>query len=123
MNTNEHLDEIRARADNATEGPWTNRKQRETEKGPDARWIYPGNIVVADSHQIIVTQTGNAANSRFIAHAREDVPYLLAIVARVQALLEQYEADDREHLNTFGQHHPYAGWAADHLREALTGEA
>lgn len=42
---------------------------------------------------------------------------------RVQALLGQYEKDDREHLNTFGQHHPYAGWAADHLREALTGEA
>lgn len=44
-------------------------------------------------------------------------------IKRVEALLEQYEADDREHLNTFGQHHPYAGWAADHLREALTGEA
>ena len=44
-------------------------------------------------------------------------------IRRVEALLEQYEADDQEHLNTFGQHHPYAGWAADHLREALTGEA
>ena len=42
---------------------------------------------------------------------------------RVQSLLAEYEKDDREHLNTFGQHHPYAGWAADHLREALTGEA
>lgn len=44
-------------------------------------------------------------------------------LASVNALLSEYEKDDREHLNTFGQHHPYAGWAADHLREALTGEA
>ena len=58
-----------------------------------------------------------------LAESIWDVPYLLLKVQRVQALLEQYEADDQEHLNTFGQHHPYAGWAADHLREALTGEA
>ena len=51
-----------------------------------------------------------------------DVPDMIATLKRVKALLEQYEADDREHLSTFGQHHPYAGWAADHLREALTGE-
>ena len=44
-------------------------------------------------------------------------------IRRVEALLEQYEADDREHLNTFGQHHPCAVWAAAQLREALTGEA
>ena len=43
-------------------------------------------------------------------------------LASVKALLAEYEKDDQEHLSTFGQHHPYAGWAADHLREALTGE-
>lgn len=87
MNVIEQLNEIQARADAATEGPWTNRKQRELENGSDARWIYPGNIVAADSHQIIVTQTGNTANSEFIAHARTDIPILVAGYRKREAAL------------------------------------
>lgn len=37
----------------------------------------------------------------------------------VRELLDKYEKDEREHMRDFGQHHPYAGWAADHLRAAL----
>lgn len=43
-------------------------------------------------------------------------------LASVNALLSEYEKDDREHLRDFGQHHPYAGWAADHLRSAIEGK-
>lgn len=43
-------------------------------------------------------------------------------LAGVNALLSEYEKDDREHLRDFGQHHPYAGWAADHLRSAIEGK-
>lgn len=55
--------------------------------------------------------------------AANEVPEFVVALKRVEALLAQYEADDREHLNTFGQHHPCAVWAAAQLREALTGEA
>jgi len=40
-------------------------------------------------------------------------------VARVEALRAEYAKDDNDHLNTFGQHHPVAGIASDHLIQAL----
>lgn len=45
-----------------------------------------------------------------------------ATIARVEKLAAEYARDDQEHLNTFGQHHPVAGIAHDHLRAALEGE-
>lgn len=47
---------------------------------------------------------------------------LEAAIARVEKLAAEYARDDQEHLNTFGQHHPVAGIAHDHLRAALEGE-
>lgn len=45
-----------------------------------------------------------------------------ATIARVEKLAAEYARDDQEHLSTFGQHHPVAGIAHDHLRAALEGE-
>ena len=115
------LGEIRARIRQSDKGPWY-AEGRNWDEPYESTTVYcvfhNGDTMDRD----LVAEVAYD-NAEFIAHAREDVPYLLAIAERVQALLEQYEADDREHLNTFGQHHPYAGWAADHLREALEGEA
>lgn len=48
---------------------------------------------------------------------------LAATVERVKTLADEWGADDREHLATFGQHHPVAGIAGDHLNAALAGPA
>ena len=117
------LDEIKARADSATEGPWSHINDSWQGGRAVHRVGSDGN---GDDVGLTYRYEGDAQgehDAEFIAHSRTDVPDMANTLKRVEALLEQYEADDREHLNTFGQHHPYAGWAADHLREALTGEA
>jgi hypothetical protein len=65
------IDAIRRRADAATDGPWT---------GANYRMALAG----------LATSTGNhAADAEFIAHARTDVPALLAEVERLRAELTQ----------------------------------
>ena len=114
MDINKRLREIRYRIDNSTSAPW---------------WgsMISGHVEMfagdGSANNPMIASGALPGNAEFIVNAKQDVPYLLVIVERVQALLAEYEKDDQEHLNTFGQHHPYAGWAADHLREALTGEA
>lgn len=63
MTATKRLDEIEARLSAATPGPWT-RTQWEEEQ-PDVPWD---------------------ADAEFIAHAREDVPALVAVVRAVEAL-------------------------------------
>lgn len=85
MNETERLNEIRERAEKATAGPWSRSKR------------YKLNLV-APSDQIIGWSPGlstklegtliggvNAANADFIAHARDDIPLLLAEVDRLLA--------------------------------------
>ncbi len=55
--------------------------------------------------------------------ASAELRVLRAMVARVEKLAAEYARDDQEHLNTFGQHHPVAGIAHDHLRAALEGQS
>ena len=78
----DRLDEIRARAEAATPGPW-----RELDAaygmivhdtGPDSAQI----IVLADSRF-------GGPDSTFIAHAREDIPYLLAEIERLRDAAER----------------------------------
>ena len=123
----DRLDEIRDRADNATEGPWRSREVDDFhDEMPDAIEVLgPGPSTVT----MVSTRDWDSdddpemiANAEFIAHARTDVPALVAALRGVKKLLAEYEKDDQDHLRNFGQHHPYAGWAADHLRVAL-GEA
>lgn len=65
---------IAARANAATEGPWIPSKA-------DGSWgvHYPGNVCAGPRPQIITTGA-NSANTQFIAHAREDIPALLAVL-------------------------------------------
>lgn len=63
MTAAKRLDEIEARLSAATPGPWT-RTQWEEEQ-PGVPWD---------------------ADAEFIAHAREDVPALIAVVRKVEAL-------------------------------------
>jgi hypothetical protein len=80
------LDEIKARCEKATEGPWM--IVGPITYGPSA-WV------TSDLHQICELKPWNTAgrkfyhsdNADFIAHAREDSPYLLKRLRRVEGLL------------------------------------
>jgi hypothetical protein len=74
---------IQARADAATPGPWTYAPGRDPHSAdPYAREgdLYgPSYVPIPDSGAF------EPADMEFVAHAREDIPYLLALVAEQQA--------------------------------------
>lgn len=85
------LDAIKARADAATEGPWwawdrgvgfhiavTFKKNQ---------WGTPSDLLPEGSR----TDIGRSEDAKFIAHARADVPALLAEVERLRALADRHE--------------------------------
>jgi hypothetical protein len=80
------LEEIRARAAAATPGPWHS----------NTRWHkrYAVGVIEPDGSEAILTSlndyfTNFAANGDFIAHAREDIPYLLAKLKECEEALER----------------------------------
>src|SRR6185503_274322 len=79
MDADTRLAEIAARTDAAGEGPWE----------PDG-WEIKGPLGwVAES--LAVTDYGQSCdNATFIANARQDIPFLLARVADLEATLERY---------------------------------
>jgi hypothetical protein len=77
--TNENkldLNAIRKRAEVATEGPW---QCANTTDGP---WI------LDDGDMIITGTCERDADGEFIAHARQDVPALIAEVERLKEAIE-----------------------------------
>lgn len=77
------LDAIKARAEAATEGPWRHVETAygESVEVPDGE---EGAQLFIESHGI--TYAWNGANAEFIAHAREDVPALVAALEAVLAI-------------------------------------
>lgn len=73
------LDEIRARADAATSGPWT-RRSRDADERDGAL----GHEIVGPPMPQLRGQFERKADADFIAHAREDVPYLLEHIAYLE---------------------------------------
>lgn len=78
-------DRAEAALEGVTDGPWVSWKQRQHFR--DQGGIYRGNVVSDATKQIIVTQTGNVANSEFIAAARSLVPELVAELKTTRAQL------------------------------------
>lgn len=74
------LDEIEARANAATDGPWENVR---TSYGPTVE--HDDEMVFVQSYG--VTWTPNADDAEFIAHARTDVPWLIDLARRQDAAL------------------------------------
>ena len=115
MSILDDLDEIQDRADKATDGPW------ETHEDAPGEWLIR-DVPSAEKGDLVGhAEALDESDAVFIAHARTDVPALVAALRRVEKLLAMYEKDEREHMRDFGQYHPYAGWAADHLRAAVGG--
>jgi len=82
---NETLEEIEARANAATEGPWHHDGQFTPDDvsvwsgtGPSAKFL--GNIGERVISAIGVVMDTELADAEFIAHARTDVPKLLAML-------------------------------------------
>jgi hypothetical protein len=72
--TPEQLAAIKARADAATAGPWFVIKSRDVFSG-----------VIAPGVETIGMDFEKDANAKFTAHAREDIPALVAEVERLNA--------------------------------------
>lgn len=80
----EWLDEIEARANAATEGPWT------THVAEGERLIRPGVLgAQIPPYPVARVRLDNIGycDAEFIAHARSDVPRLVAEVRRLQAVI------------------------------------
>lgn len=73
------LDEIKARAEAGTSGLWVN---------PHGAMEKYGYEFINSPSGIVASKIDNHANAEFIAHARTDVP---ALVAAVEAVLELHE--------------------------------
>lgn len=93
------LDAIRARADAATDGPWRSDKEwGAITHGPDAvvHAFYADDcescaVNIEDEATVVI----DPADAEFIAHAREDIPALLAEVERLQSVARAERADEK----------------------------
>ena len=93
MSAADRLNEIEARANAATKGPWHRYgtwpyevyAPREPDGGP-----YIASMTGDDGH--------NESNAEFIAHARTDVPALVAALRAVQEVLDKRGKQAREAL-------------------------
>ncbi|SET43222.1 hypothetical protein SAMN05216389_11154 [Oceanobacillus limi] len=80
--TDEQLAEIRERAEKAMEGPWRIGKQ-----SPN------GAQNVGTMGGLLTAQTTDLDNATFIAHAREDIPKLVAEIERLRKQLTLIHSD------------------------------
>lgn len=95
-----------------TPGPWASWKNRQSLTRPEG-YIYKGNVVSDVTKQIIVTQTGNAANSEFIAASPQLVADLTTALERVEKLADEWSVISGDLIATH---------AAQALRDALEGK-
>jgi hypothetical protein len=81
------LDAIRARAEAATPGPWLHGDEYEPGN------LYEHEVLMSEDLPVIEMDSDvqGSANAAFVAHARTDVPDLLAEIERLRA-----EADERD---------------------------
>jgi len=129
------LGEIEARAQAATEGPWEPEPTRAGDYMPyyGVKSLAKGwNVVHARVDWEGFGHGSRQADAEFIAHAREDIPALLAMVreqrARLDAataILDEWasykpfpDADDDQRWYSLGKGH-----AADAVRAAITRDA
>lgn len=81
--TTQEIEAIRERAEKATEGPWYYALNINEQTGePD---VLPH--VISDTQEVI-SENMYDENAEFIAHAREDIPKLLAEVERLETAIQ-----------------------------------
>jgi hypothetical protein len=79
------LDEIDARAEAATEGPW----YHGGDKAVARQMFEPHELIVSPNYPLIEFEPSDqgVADAKFAAHARTDVPILVAEIKRLHAAL------------------------------------
>jgi len=87
--TPDRLAEIQQRADAATKGFWIWRHFGDDPGEPCRIVMYPAD---GSTFHVVADEIWQPADAEFIAHAREDIPFLLAELARYQAAVQA--ADD-----------------------------
>lgn len=95
--TTERLAEIQARAEAATEGPWgTNTPARQIFAADEQGEKRPrtGMRPAGDTFPLI-GQIMLPPDAEFCAHARTDIPFLLALIARLQGAMPTDEQRER----------------------------
>ena len=89
------LDAIEARAKAATPGPWIMDAEEQTVRAVEA----DGQPIMCDRSTETWAEDNNANDCDFISHAREDVPALLAEVKRLNAELQEEDANETTERN------------------------
>lgn len=80
----DRIKEIQARVDKATEGPWEQNQEN----------------VVAKGYTLFFTYMSHRNDAKFIAHARQDIPYILAALQEAQAKIVKLE--NRLQISPYG---------------------
>jgi len=83
--TPDRLAEIQQRADAATKGFWIWRHFGDDPGEPCRIVMYPAD---GSTFHVVADEIWQPADAEFIAHAREDIPFLLAELARYQAAVQ-----------------------------------
>ncbi|MCS5499840.1 hypothetical protein NY607_01815 [Lysinibacillus sp. A4] len=122
----EQLNAIKDRMSKATPGPWKVAYDTDDRDHVVDIWFDGEDNGYAEIHD---NGFGNAPdNAKFISHAREDVPALVAEIERLREALEFY-ADEKNHIAPiFDEHGQYNGSKVDKdggeiARQALVGES
>ena len=89
-------DSIRARLAAATEGPWS--WDDDPDLTQDSVWANDGDLV-ASTYGSTAKGSTDADDARFIAHARQDVPALLAVADAAAELLRRHNDEGDAHYN------------------------
>lgn len=84
INMTDYLDEIQARADATPHGPWTWRQMLACQRVSN-----PEAILIAEAFEGADSEVTDTPIAAFIAHARTDVPRLVAAIRAVEALHTQ----------------------------------
>lgn len=94
--TDQYLDEIEARCNAATPGPWVAGRGDVATivDGYESKWIYAKDryLAIASGYEIPNWEEV-MANARFIAASSTDIPRLVAEVRRLRAELATYQSD------------------------------
>ena len=85
------LEEIKARADAATEGPWA-RDMHSPDMSGRSGWYIRGPRKLG-LRSMVLNSRMLSGDAEFIEHAREDVPYLLRLVEVAHARIAELEAN------------------------------
>lgn len=95
----EQLNAIKERVSKATSGPWLVAYDTDDRDHVIDIWFNREDNGHAEIHD---NSFGNAPyNARFIAHAREDVPALVAEVERLRTLIKELACDTAENTAVF----------------------